>query len=287
MQIGLALPSTVPDVTGSRLLDWAKHAEDSGFSSLGVLDRLAYDNLEPLICLASVSAVTERIRLATTVLTPAYRGGAAVLAKQVATLNRLSSGRVWLGVAAGGREDDYQASGSEFHTRGRRLDAILPELQHVWDGQTKVGPATDRPAIIVGGHSPAAIRRAATYGDGWIGGGGSPDDFAEAVRQVRAAWTEAGRVGAPQLKSNLYVSLGADGREVANRYLQRYYAFAPQKATLTADATITDPRQLDDTLTGYAEAGCDELILLPCSADTSQLTSITEALESATITRHP
>ncbi len=287
MQIGLALPSTVPDVAGSGLLDWAKRAEDSGFSTLGVLDRLAYDNLEPLICLASVCAVTERIRLATTVLTPAYRGGVPVLAKQVATLNRLSGGRVWLGVAAGGRKDDYQASGSEFHTRGRRLDAILLELQHVWDGHTKVGPATDRPYIIVGGHSPAAIRRAATYGDGWIGGGGSPDDFADAVRQVRVAWTEAGRVGAPQLKSNLYVSLGADGREVADRYLQRYYAFAPQKATLMADATITDPGKLDDILTGYAEAGCDEVILLPCGADTSQLTSITEALESASITRHP
>jgi alkanesulfonate monooxygenase SsuD/methylene tetrahydromethanopterin reductase-like flavin-dependent oxidoreductase (luciferase family) len=281
MQIGLALPTTVHGVDGRLLLDWARRAEDAGLSTLGVLDRLAYDNLEPLLSLAAAAAVTQRIRLATTVLTPAYRTSVAVLAKQIATLDRLAPGRLTLGVAAGGREDDFDASGASFHTRGKRLDAMLTEMRQIWAGATKnLGPQTSpgQPRIVVGGHSPAAIRRAAVHGDGWIGGGGSPTAYADLVGQVRAAWTEAGRNGSPYLMSNAYISVGSNGRDVADRYLGDYYAFAPQKAELLAESVITTHEQLRDTLSGYAEAGCEELILLPCSADPEHLHTITEVL---------
>src|SRR5918992_4568312 len=117
MQIGIGLPSTIPGVEGPRVVEWARSAERRGFSSLGTIDRIVYDNYDPLIALAGAAAVTERIRLASTILIAPYRGNGALVAKQAASLDRLSNGRLVLGVAVGGREDDYTASGADFRTR--------------------------------------------------------------------------------------------------------------------------------------------------------------------------
>src|SRR6266567_7665899 len=125
MDVGIGLPATIPGVGRDALLDWARRAEARGFSSLGTIDRIVYANYEPLIALAAAAAVTERIRLATTILIAPYRANAALVAKQAATLDHLSGGRLVLGVAVGGREDDYEVSGVDFHTRGRRLDEML------------------------------------------------------------------------------------------------------------------------------------------------------------------
>src|SRR3954447_10868551 len=118
MDVGIGLPATIRGVQGEQVIEWARRAEARGFSSLGTIDRLVYGNYEPLIALAAAAAVTERIRLATTILIGPQRANAALVAKQAASLDRLSQGRLVLGVAVGGREDDYEASGVDFHERG-------------------------------------------------------------------------------------------------------------------------------------------------------------------------
>ena len=115
MEIGIGLPAAIPGTEPGQLLQWARRAEARGFSSLGTIDRIVYPNYEPLIALAAAAAVTERIRLATTILIAPYRANGALVAKQAATLDRLSNGRLVLGAAVGGREDDYEASGVDFH----------------------------------------------------------------------------------------------------------------------------------------------------------------------------
>jgi alkanesulfonate monooxygenase SsuD/methylene tetrahydromethanopterin reductase-like flavin-dependent oxidoreductase (luciferase family) len=119
MEVGIGLPTTIPGVTGEQVLEWARRAEARGFSSLGTIARIVYPNYEPLIALAAVAAVTERIRLATTILIAPYRANGALVAKQAATLDNLSGGRLVLRVAVGGREDDYEVSGVDFHRRGK------------------------------------------------------------------------------------------------------------------------------------------------------------------------
>src|SRR3954454_13255141 len=145
MDVGIGLPATIPGVQRDQLLEWARRAEARGFSSLGTLDRIVYGNYEPLIALAAAAAVTARIRLATTILIAPYRVNAALLAKQAASVDRLSGGRLVLGMAVGGREDDYEASGVDFGTRGRRFDTMLDEMVRAWDGERfgyagRIGP---------------------------------------------------------------------------------------------------------------------------------------------------
>src|SRR5918911_4889616 len=122
MDVGIGLPATIPGVQREQLIEWARRAEAREFSSLGTIDRIVYPNYEPLIALAAAAAVTERIGLTTSILIAPLRVNAALLAKQAATLDHLSNGRLVLGLAVGGREDDYGASGVDFHTRGKRFE---------------------------------------------------------------------------------------------------------------------------------------------------------------------
>jgi alkanesulfonate monooxygenase SsuD/methylene tetrahydromethanopterin reductase-like flavin-dependent oxidoreductase (luciferase family) len=147
MNIGIGLPATIPGTRGSLILDWAKRAESGPFSSLGILDRLVYPNYEPLITLAAASAVTDRVRLMSTMLiAPLRRAG--VLAKQAATIDALSEGRLTLGLGVGAREDDFQFALASFHDRGRRFEEQLELMKRVWSGQPvsdEIGPVGPSP----------------------------------------------------------------------------------------------------------------------------------------------
>jgi alkanesulfonate monooxygenase SsuD/methylene tetrahydromethanopterin reductase-like flavin-dependent oxidoreductase (luciferase family) len=284
MDVGIGLPSTIPGVGRDQVLEWARRAEARGFSSLGTIDRVVYDNFEPLIALAAAAAVTERIRLATTILIAPFRTG-AVVAKQAASVDRLSNGRLVLGVAVGGREDDFTASGVDFHTRGRRFGEMLAQWQAIWAGESfgtagAIGPrpARERPELLLGGAADVVFERAATYGDGWIMGGGSPDQFREGADKLRHAWEAKGRQGSPRTMALGYFALGDRAEEAADRYLRDYYAFLGEYAGMVADSAATDAATIRQYVEGFAAAGCDELILFPCDPDPAQVDLFADAI---------
>jgi alkanesulfonate monooxygenase SsuD/methylene tetrahydromethanopterin reductase-like flavin-dependent oxidoreductase (luciferase family) len=287
MDIGIGLPTTFHGIAGQDILDWARRGEQVGFSSLGTLDRLVYDNYEPLITLAAAAGATSRIGLVTTILIAPYRGDKALLAKQLASLHGLSGGRLSVGVAAGGRPDDFEAGGTSFTTRGRRLDELLGELRGQWDGGSTglvPGPRLPEgggPPLLIGGHSPAALRRAAAYGDGWIAGGSSASNYGELVSRVRDTWRAAGRSTGPRLVAIAYAALGPGTRDRAESYVLDYYSFMGWKAEMTAKSVLFDAGQLREFAAGYAEAGCDELILYPCVPEVSQVDLIADAVLGA------
>ena len=287
MDVGIGLPLTNDGVEGVGLLAWARRAEARGFSSLGTLDRLVYRNFEPLVSLAAVAAVTERIRLATAILIAPYRANAALVAKQAATLDRLSNGRLVLGVAVGSREEDYQVSGVDYRTRGKRFDAMLDEWRRVWAGEPfgdggPIGPrpAKGRPALMVGGTAPVSYARAARHADGWIMGGGTPDQLRDGVGKVTAAFEAAGRQEAPRIMALGYFALGPGAQEAANRYLHDYYAFLGDFAKSIAAGAATSADRVREHVEAFAEAGCDELIFFPSSPDPQQVDLLADALAS-------
>jgi len=285
MEIGIGLPATIPDAQARQVLGWARAAESHGFSSLGVIDRLVYGNWEPLVALAAAAAVTERIKLMTTIAIVPYRANAALFAKQAATVDHLSEGRLVLGMAVGGREDDYEASGVAFSDRGRRFEAMLDEMRAVWAGEARgfagaIGPKPPRgrPALLIGGQTEKAFERAAAYADGWIAGGGGADMFAPAAAQARETWSKHGREGAPWLASLGYFALGPDARDHADRYLNDYYGFLGPWAERIAAGALTEPQRIRDAVGQFEQAGCDELVLFPCNPDPAQVEALAEVV---------
>ena len=282
MEVGIGLPNAVPGTTGSQLTEWARSAETAGFSSLGTIDRIAYPNLDPLLSLTAAAAVTERIGLATTILIGPMRRSAAIVAKQAASIQQISGGRLSLGIAVGGRDDDYEASGADFGFRGQEFDEMLPEIRSIWKGKSEVSIGPDvsakPPELIIGGTVKAAYRRAAEYGDGWIAGGGPPEMFAEGLQKLKAAWSKAGREGKPRATALAYFSLGDDGEEHANSYLKDYYAFLGEMAGQIAASAATDADTAAGYVKAFAEAGCDELIMCPCNPDPGQVELLASAV---------
>lgn len=280
MEIGVGLPAAIAGVDAEALLEWARRGESRGFSTLGVLDRLVYGNYEPLATLAAAAAVTQRIRLTTSILLGPLHSNHALFAKQAATIDRLANGRLVLGIAVGGREDDFAESGVDFHQRGRELDALLERSLSVWrNGSAGIGPAVTGtgPQVLLGGTAPAAMRRMARFGAGWVMGGGGPDAFREGAAAARAAWEKAGRDGAPRLLSLGYFALGPDGATHARDYLGDYYAFAGPYAERVAAAAMTTEEAVRERIEQMSDAGCDELILFPCNADPDQVELLADA----------
>jgi alkanesulfonate monooxygenase SsuD/methylene tetrahydromethanopterin reductase-like flavin-dependent oxidoreductase (luciferase family) len=284
MDVGIGLPATISGVQGGQLLEWARRAEARGFSTLGTIDRLVYGNYESLIALAAAAAVTERIRLATTIMIAPYRANAALIAKQAATVHHLSGGRLVLGAAVGGREDDFTASGVDYHTRGRRFDAMLDEWRRVWAGESfgfagAIGPAPPGggPPVLIGGRVDAAFERAARHA-GWAMGGGTPEQFVEGVAKVRAAWRARGREGEPRTLSLAYFSLGDDAKGAAERYLLDYYGFTGDAAASIAGSAATDAATVAGYVEAFRQAGCDELVLFPCDPDPAQVDLLADAI---------
>jgi alkanesulfonate monooxygenase SsuD/methylene tetrahydromethanopterin reductase-like flavin-dependent oxidoreductase (luciferase family) len=274
VQIGVGLPTTTPGAGGELVLEWARRADAGPFSSLAVLDRIVYDSFEPFAALAASAGATERVRLATMIAVGPLRS-TALLAKQAASVHRLSGGRLTLGLAVGARTEDYDAAGVEHRGRGRKLTEQLAYLRGDVDGD-RVGPARDGIEVLVGGGSGQAFARMARYADGYAHGGGPPRAFASAVARAEAAWTDLGRPGRPKLWGQGYFALGDVER--GNDYLRDYYAFTGPFAERIVAANLTSGRAIKDFVRGYEEAGCDELVLFPTVSDLHELEALQEAL---------
>jgi len=279
MDVAIGLPNAVPGTGGDQLTEWARRAEARGFSSLGTIDRVAYPNLEPLTSLAAAAAVTERIGLATTVLLGPLRVNPVALAKQVASVHKISAGRMTLGIGLGGREDDYEVSGVDTSKRGKELDAMLERMKEVWEGD-QVGPDHGTPPrVLVGGSVEASFERAARFGDGWIAAGAPPEQFAEWRQGFEAAWSESGRSQAPQNAALAYYALGDRAEEDARAYLADYYAWLGEDvANFIVGAAAKDPEAAQQTVAAFDAAGCQELFLFPSSSDPQQVDLLADAL---------
>jgi alkanesulfonate monooxygenase SsuD/methylene tetrahydromethanopterin reductase-like flavin-dependent oxidoreductase (luciferase family) len=285
VKIGIGLPTTISGVTREQVLEWARRADAAGFSSLGTIDRIVYANYEPLVSLAAAAAVTERISLTPSILILPYRVSAAIVAKQAATLHALSGGRLVLGVAVGGREDDYEAAGADFHRRGAEMERMLDDIKRLWAGEERghaggVGPdvSDNPPPIIVGGGADAVFRRAAKYGDGWMMGGAPAQMFPEAAEKLDPAWEAEGREGEPRRMALTYFSLDDDPEAQARKTIGDYYSILGDYAAMIVSGVAKGEDEVRERVRAFSETSCDELIMFPASPDPGQVDKLAAAV---------
>jgi alkanesulfonate monooxygenase SsuD/methylene tetrahydromethanopterin reductase-like flavin-dependent oxidoreductase (luciferase family) len=266
VEIGIGIPNSVVGTSGRQLLDWARRADQVGFSSLASIGAVSYPNYEELTVLAAAGAVTQRIRLVSNVLIAPARN-VAELAKQAATVQQITDGRLTLGLGVGWRESDYTLTGRNFHTRGREFDAQLSALQHAWQGQP----------LVIGGMTDATIRRVVEHGVGWTASGLPPDALAPFIEKVRKAWRDA-RQGEPRLVGLVYFSLGQTEIESRGSLLDYYKPMGAEMAEIIAGSALRSPTAIREAVKAYEDVGLDELILDPTVSDPKQVDLLAEVV---------
>ncbi|MGP3955920.1 LLM class flavin-dependent oxidoreductase [Nonomuraea sp. 3N208] len=281
MNIGIGLPIGDP----TTLPDWAQRADAGPFSTLGLLDRLVYHNPEPLVALAVLAGATSRIRLQTEVLLAPLRD-TALLAKQAATLDRMTGGRLVLGLGIGGRDDDHQVTGVDLRTRGRRLDEQMAMMRRLWSGEPygddigPIGPAPARPTgpiVLFGGFKPAALERVARWGDGFLSAA-SPSWAGDLFDTVRTFWKKYGRDGEPRIVAQVNVALGPQNViDDARTNMHAYYTFTGMADRMVA-GMLTTPAEIRTTIAAFADLGADEVMLYCYGLDPSQVDRLADVV---------
>ncbi|MEV5708635.1 LLM class flavin-dependent oxidoreductase [Actinoallomurus sp. NPDC052274] len=281
MNVGIGLPIGDP----ATLLDWARRADAGPFSTLGLLDRLVFDNPEPLVALAVLAGATSRVRVQTEVLLAPLRD-TALLAKQAATLDRMSGGRLVLGLGVGGREDDHRAAGVPVGVRGRRLDEQMAVLRRVWAGEPygdevgPIGPAPARaggPEVLFGGFKPVALERVARWGDGFLAAA-APSWAGGLFDTVRGFWKEYGRDGEPRIVAQVNAALGPqDVVDDAHARMHAYYTFTGMADRMVA-GMLTTPGEIRDAIAAFTDLGADEVMLYCYGLDPNQVDRLADVL---------
>jgi len=282
MKIGIVLPANIPGVQGKELMDWAKRADAGPFSSLGIIDRLVYPSFEPMVVLSAAASVTTRIRLMPSVLLATLRG-AGLLAKQAASLDAISGGRLTLGLGIGRREEDFKAAPAQFKNRGRRFERQLDTMKRIWAGEGPeegVGPIgpppvqSGGPELLIGGRTPEAIRRVGKWADGYFAAGGYPEDVVSLYKLAEDAWKAEGRPGKPRLVSMTSYALGPNAEEKVSGYIHAYYGpldVPHSGGRLAIRGAVTSPESVKDTIRDFSNIGMDEMLFLPTVTDIDQL----------------
>ncbi len=281
MDIGIGLPNPVPGTPGTRLVAWAKRAEEARFASLATIDRIAYPSYESLTALAAAAGATERIGLVTNVLLEPTRNP-VMLGKEAASLDQLSNGRFTLGIGVGARQDDFDAVGLPFNDRGKRMDQDLELMHRVWKGELVNGaqkaigptPVNGTVPILMGGSTDKAIERTVKWGIGWTVGGAPPERGAPFADRVRKAWADAGREGQPKIVGLTYFGLGEGALEKATAYLGDYYGDFGQQI---AEWIPKTPEALRETIRKFEDFGFDLLFLDPTTNEIDQIDRAAEA----------
>lgn len=298
MKIGIGTPGTSHTLSSDFVKEYARRADAAGFSTITHLDRVVYSNHDTLIALTTMAAVTERIRLQTSVLLTPLRS-AALVAKQAATLDAISGGRLTLGMAVGSRREDYAVAGADPSDRGKRFDEQLALMHRIWageepmDGVLPMGPTPVQPGgpqVLIGGRVPVALRRVAKWGAGYVTGAVFSADTARAIyKQVVVNWHEAGREGVPRFVGTVACAIGEEQAQRTAESIDHYYHYrgpvqrgGPAPANVAAsDSRNNIPSNIPairEVLKACEAIGMDEVVVRPGVEEIDQVDKLSELL---------
>lgn len=289
MRVGLAIPQMARDLDGARVRGWCAAADDGPFSSISAGERITFRNLEGITLCATAAGLTERVRVMTNVIVLPWHSP-ALIAKQLATIDVLSNGRLDVAVGVGGRWQDYAALGSSFERRHQRLDDAVNAVRRLWSGGPaadgeKVGPTPVQaggPPLYGSAMGPKSMARVAQWAVG-VSGFTLLADVQEAARQFRSAedaWHAAGRTDRPQHLTGSFVSLGRNAKETLENFAYEYLeVFSPDFARqLSQSMHLHSQDALAEFLRNLQKEGADEFTVVPAHSDPAMARDIADVV---------
>src|ERR1700744_1389676 len=284
MRIGIGLPTQTRDVSAAIIPEWASRAEKAGFASLATIGRTAYPGAMDTAALAGAAAVTSTIELTSTVML-ATVWPPVLFAKELASIDAMSGGRLTLGLGIGGdRPDDFVVEGLPARGLGKRIDSDLETYHRVWRGEPVGGgvnaavPAGTRAIpLMFGGMAPASFERMAKWGEGYIGGSLPAADIQPCFESARQAWKDGGREGSPRLVAIAYFVFGeidAGGGNIRGHYA----AIGDDLAGAISGNVHAGPDGVMAAVESFAAIGADDLIFNPAFPDLKEIDKLAEVV---------
>ena len=290
MRFGACLPYMKRGYTRRTTLDWCRGVEAGPFASLSCGERITSYTQEMRVLISAAAALTERVRIVPSLyVLPMHDPVWA--AKEIATLDVLSNGRVTAVVGVGGREDDYRAVGASFERRYARLDAGVARMRRIWAGEPPfpgadpVGPEPVQkggPPVLAGAMGPKSTARMARWADGVYGFsiGADPGVFASAHRTVSEAWQAAGRGGRPYQATGFWYSLADGAEQKLREYAYEYLKIAGDGVARAAAGSMTafTPDAIRRAIDAVEAQGYDECFLVAATAETAEIERAAELI---------
>ncbi len=282
MNLGLLLPTSAHKGTPmfSKILEMARIAEESGFSSLWVGDSILRARIEALMTLAAVASRTEKVMLGTATLLLPIRSPVLV-AQMIVALDQISGGRVILGVAPGGEDSigEFEACGVQYERRGRRMDEAIKVLRMLWtmnevqfsgefyniSGVTLDPKPVQKPypEIWVGGASKPTLHRVAEVVDGWLPFDIPPEEYKKHWDIISDLAKSNGR-SISKIHPSVYIYTNLEPKSGLKESEEEFYIGGMRESTLSTHGrkqTYITPNELLKKIDQYAEIGVRTMIL--------------------------
>ena len=288
MKVGVCLPYMERELDRDIMLYWMRAIDNGPFESLTCGERITSYTVEMRTILGAAAAVTERVRIVPSLyVLPMHN--AVWAAKEIATLDVMSNGRVTLCVGVGGRPMDYEAVGASFEKRHARMDEQIAAMKKIWqgvpplEGGDPVGPTPVQaggPPILAGTMGPKATRRAAEWADGlymWSGNG-QKQEIDKMIKQADACWEDAGRDTKPTRITGFWASLADNAAERLPAYVYDYIkVLSPEfAAAMSKGMDRCTPDRINASLDAMEELGCEETYLVPATCDLADIDRLSE-----------
>jgi alkanesulfonate monooxygenase SsuD/methylene tetrahydromethanopterin reductase-like flavin-dependent oxidoreductase (luciferase family) len=291
MKIGICLPYMKAGLTRDDYLEWFQRVDQGPFHSICCGERVHGPTIDMRVVLSAAAAVTSRVEITPTLYVLPMHSATRV-AKEVASMDILSGGRVnKMVVGYGSREQDYEAVGASFQGRYGRMGHQVKELRRVWaqqeivSGGGAIGPvptSPNGPQILTGAIGPKSIERSAQWADGiyaWSGNG-EQGELENTFAMADAAWERAGRERKPYRLGGFWCTLADDGQKKLYDYVYDYMAIHGDEiaAMMAGLMHRSQPDAVAEALDNAETAGCEEVFLVPVTAELSEIDRICEII---------
>jgi alkanesulfonate monooxygenase len=294
---------TYPELPDAqKLINYGVRMEELGFESLWVWDHILlgvdphFPIIDSLSLLTAVAARTSKIKLGTGILVLPLRNP-VVLAKQLASMDQISNGRLVLGMASGWYKREFDAVGIDFHKRGKIMDQNLEIMQRLWEEDMVAGEypphnlrnavmfpkpvQQPRPTILIGGYADKVLKRAATASDGWLTYFYTPEGFKEDWAKI-CNFAEEGGIDPASLNATNQLPIMVGPRSEVEgpmrEWLDAEWDFASWSKSTPESAIMGTPEECVEQLQEHIDAGIDRIIFVPYKYQDEQVDAIAKEI---------